>query len=88
MEQLSKHGIMLPPDILGLTDEQVQELKLVDEWGEKCVPSGDWTYNKDPVGRRNGKQPDESMQKIILKAIDEAKAIISKVRMIVLSITQ
>ncbi|XP_065222899.1 cilia- and flagella-associated protein 298 isoform X3 [Planococcus citri] len=78
MEQLSKHGTMLPSNIAGLTEEQVEELKLVDEWGEKCLPSGDWTLNKDPVGRRNGKQPDESMQKLIMKAVDEAKAIISK----------
>lgn len=79
MEQLSKHGTMLPSNISGLTDEQVEELKLVDEWGEKCSPSGDWVHNKDPVGRRNGKQPNENMQKLITKAIDEAKAIVSKV---------
>lgn len=79
MEQLRLYGTMLPPNIVGLTDEQVEELKLVDEWGEKCIPSGDWIPNKDPIGRRNGKQPRESMQKIIAKGIEEAKATISKV---------
>jgi hypothetical protein len=38
MEELKKHGTLLPPDIMGLTDEQVVELKLIDTWGEKCIP--------------------------------------------------
>ncbi|XP_047108104.1 cilia- and flagella-associated protein 298-A [Schistocerca piceifrons] len=78
MEELAKHGTLLPPNILGLTDEQVEELKLVDEWGEKCVPSGGWTFNKDPIGRRNGRQPNEKMQEIIAKTVQEAKAMVSK----------
>ena len=55
MEQLSKHGVFLPPNMQGLTDDQVKELKLVDEWGEKCVPSGGFEERRDEVGRRNGK---------------------------------
>lgn len=50
IEDLAKHGTMLPPNIMGLTEEQVEELKLKDEWGEKCVPMGGWTFNKDGVG--------------------------------------
>lgn len=50
MEELAKHGVMLPPDIMGLTDEQVQELKLKDEWADKCVPMGGWTFNRDQIG--------------------------------------
>uniref|UniRef100_A0A1Q3FZS8 Putative secreted protein n=1 Tax=Culex tarsalis TaxID=7177 RepID=A0A1Q3FZS8_CULTA len=78
IEELSKHGTMLPPDMLGLTDEQVEELKLVDEWGEKCVPSGGWVSNPDPVGRRNGRQPLKKMQDVLEKAVADAKLMISK----------
>ncbi|KAK6641319.1 hypothetical protein RUM44_013028 [Polyplax serrata] len=78
LEELVKHGTFLPPDMLGLTDEQVEELHLVDEWGEKCVPSGGWTFNKDPIGRRNGHQPKEAMQNVINKTMEEVKALISK----------
>lgn len=50
IEELIKHGTMLPHNMMGLTDEQVEELKLKDEWGEKCVPMGGWTFNKDVIG--------------------------------------
>ena len=79
MEELAKHGTYLPEDILGLTDEQIEELKRVDEWGETCIPSGGFTLNRDPIGRRNGKQPIEKMQSILTRTIGEAKAAISKV---------
>ncbi|KAJ8678640.1 hypothetical protein QAD02_014427 [Eretmocerus hayati] len=78
MEDLANHGTMLPPNMMGLTDEQVEELHLKDEWGEKCIPSGGWTYNRDVIGRRNGKQPNENMQNVIKKAIEDARAMISK----------
>lgn len=78
MDELAKHGPMFPPDILGLADEQVEELKLVDEYAEKCVPSGGWIYNRDPVGRRNGRQPQIQMQEMLKKAIDDAKQMVSK----------
>lgn len=78
LEELINHGTMFPPNIMGLTDEQVEELKLVDEWGEKCIPSGGWTLNKDPIGRRNGRQPSKQMQNVIAKTINEAKTLISK----------
>lgn len=78
MEELTNYGPMLPPNIIGLTDEQVEELKLVDEYAEKCVPSGGWIYNRDPVGRRNGRQPEIKMQVILKKAIDDAKQMVSK----------
>lgn len=54
MEELAEHGVFLPPNMQGLTDEQIEELKLRDEWGEKCVPSGGAVFKKDDVGRRNG----------------------------------
>ncbi|XP_039287865.1 cilia- and flagella-associated protein 298 [Nilaparvata lugens] len=78
LEELSKHGTMLPPDMMGLTDEQIEELKLKDEWGERCEPSGGCTDNKDPMGRRNGKQPSEHMQQLINKSVTDVKEMLSK----------
>lgn len=83
MEELKKHGTLLPSEIMGLTDEQVIELKLVDNWGEKCIPSGGYTFEKDPVGRRNGKQPNEKMQNVLTKTIEEVKACMSKVNSLI-----
>jgi len=54
MEELADHGVTLPPNMQGLTDEQIDELKLKDEWAEHCHPSGGHTQNKDDIGRRNG----------------------------------
>ena len=54
IECLSEHGIMLPPNMVGLTKEQIMELKLRDEFEEVCVPSGGFIESVDPVGRRNG----------------------------------
>ena len=55
VEELSEHGTTLPPNMQGLADEQVSDLGLVDEWAEKCVPSGGSVFKKDTIGRRNGK---------------------------------
>ena len=52
--ELGKHGISLPPNMQGLTEEQVVELKLKDEWQAKCIPSGGVTQRKDDIGRRSG----------------------------------
>ena len=46
---------MLPPNMIGLTKEQVQELQLEDEYGDISVPSGGFVEAVDPVGRRNGR---------------------------------
>ena len=54
IELLAAHGILLPPNMQGLTDEQVRELSLKDDYAETCKPSGGHVFNKDPVGRRNG----------------------------------
>ena len=40
IEQLAEHGITMPPNMQGLTDDQIVDLKLKDEWEDKCVPSG------------------------------------------------
>lgn len=78
MEELSKYGTLYPPEILGLTEEQVEELKLSDPCGDKCIPSGGYVFNKDPVGRRNGKAPMKNMEDVLKNAITEAKEMISK----------
>lgn len=83
MEELKKHGTLLPPEIIGLTEEQVLELKLIDTWGEKCIPSGGYKFHKDPIGRRNAKQPLEKMQNVLTKTIEEAKACVSKVNIVI-----
>lgn len=54
MEELADHGITLPPNMQGLTDEQIEDLKLRDEWAERCQPSGGQVEKKDEIGRRNG----------------------------------
>lgn len=78
MEELAKHGVSLPPNMQGLTDEQVEELKLKDEWGEKCQPSGGVKFNKCKIGCRNGQAPMPKMAEIITKTIKEAKDMVSK----------
>ncbi|KAM9201141.1 cilia- and flagella-associated protein 298 isoform 2-T2 [Dugong dugon] len=84
MEELAEHGVFLPPNMQGLTDDQIEELKLKDEWGEKCVPSGGSVFKKDDVGRRNGQAPNEKMKQVLKKTTEEAKAIISKAELSVI----
>lgn len=54
MSELADHGIALPPNMQGLTDDQITDLNLKDEWEDKCVPSGGADFKKDELGRRNG----------------------------------
>jgi hypothetical protein len=42
------------------------------------VPSGGFVNNPDPVGRRNGRQPQTKMQEVLGKAIADAKLMVSK----------
>ncbi|KAM9321594.1 cilia- and flagella-associated protein 298-A [Gastrophryne carolinensis] len=78
MAELAEHGIALPPNMQGLADEQIQDLKLKDEWESRCVPSGGSVFKKDDMGRRNGHAPDDNMKKVLQKTMEEAKALISK----------
>jgi len=80
MEDLAAHGITLPPNMQGLTEEQVIELKLKDEWAEKCIPSGGHVFKKDDIGRRNGMAPNEKISEVLTKTVHEAKEMISKKR--------
>lgn len=52
--ELADHGVTLPPNMQGLTEEQIVELKLKDEWEDRCIPSGGSVLKKDDIGRRNG----------------------------------
>ncbi len=78
VDELIKFGPMYPPEILGLTEEQVEELKLVDPWEEKVSPSGGWVFNKDPIGRRNGRQPNAKMGELLQKTVEESRLMISR----------
>ncbi|XP_045895624.1 cilia- and flagella-associated protein 298 isoform X3 [Micropterus dolomieu] len=76
--ELADHGITLPPNMQGLTEEQIVELKLRDEWEDKCVPSGGPVFKTDEIGRRNGHAPNEKMKEVLMRTVEEAKALISK----------
>ncbi|EDW17306.1 cilia- and flagella-associated protein 298 [Drosophila mojavensis] len=78
MEELAEHGTMLPEQMRQLNDDQIEELHLKDEWADKCIPMGGFTFNKDPLCRRNGQQPNEAMRKVLEKAMADAKAMIDK----------
>lgn len=69
---------MLPPEMIGMTDEQIEELKFVDAWADSCIPSGGFNFVKDPVGRRNGRQPLPAMQEILRNSINDAIAMVDK----------
>ncbi|KAM4619854.1 cilia- and flagella-associated protein 298 [Polymixia lowei] len=76
--ELADHGVTLPPNMQGLTDDQIVDLKLKDDWEETCVPSGGSVFRKDEMGRRNGRAPNDKMKEVLMKTVDEAKALISK----------
>lgn len=78
MEELANYGCLLRPDMMGLTEEQIDELKLVDTWADTCVPSGGFHQTKDPVGRRNGRQPLPNMQEVLTKTVADAVAMVDK----------
>lgn len=78
IEELANYGCMLPPEMMGLTDEQIDELKLVDTWADSCVPSGGFNQTKDPVGRRNGRQPLPNMQEVLTKTVADTVAMVDK----------
>lgn len=78
IEYLSKAGITLPPNMQGLTEEQITELKLVDEWSNKCIPSGGFVEQRDELGRRNGRVPNGKMGDLLIKTIHDAKENVNK----------
>jgi hypothetical protein len=62
----------------GLNEDQIQDLKLIDPWTTKCIPSGGSIQNKDIYSRRNGQRPNDKMVKVLTDTIEKAKEIISK----------
>ena len=56
-EGLAEHGVAMPQNMQGLTDEQIEELHLEDEWAERCTPAGSEPprLQKDPMSRRCGR---------------------------------
>ncbi|GAU91486.1 hypothetical protein RvY_03726 [Ramazzottius varieornatus] len=78
MEDLAQHGIALPPDMVGLNDEQISELNLRDTFAEEHLPSGGCIFRKDELLRRNGYAPTEAFAKILTDAVAEAKEALHK----------
>ncbi|KAG6443475.1 cilia- and flagella-associated protein 298-A isoform X2 [Manduca sexta] len=76
-EELWKHGTFLPPEMQGLTDEQIKELKLEDPWASRCAPQG-YVFAKDDMGRRCGYAPPPNLQEVLKKAAETAKEFVSK----------
>ncbi|XP_061589343.1 cilia- and flagella-associated protein 298 [Cololabis saira] len=76
--ELADHGVTLPPPMQGLTPDQVQELRLQDEWEDRCSPSGGTVFRRDEIGRRNGHAPTDKMKEVLMRTVEEAKASVSK----------
>ncbi|CAH0697455.1 unnamed protein product [Spodoptera exigua] len=77
IDELQKHGTFLPPEMQGLNEDQIKELKLEDPWAKRCAPPGH-VFVKDEMGRRCGLAPPPNMQEVIKKAAEDAKEFISK----------
>jgi len=72
---LAKHGVQIKPEMMGLTPDQIVELKHHDEYADSCVPSSGFdTECKDEVGRRCGRPPRTDMKNILVKTVNEARA--------------
>ncbi|CAB3237807.1 unnamed protein product [Arctia plantaginis] len=76
-EELWKHGTFLPPEMQGLNEDQIKELKLEDPWAKRCAPPN-YEFCKDDMGRRCGLAPPANMQDVMKKASEDAKEFISK----------
>ncbi len=70
---LADHGIAKPPNMRGLLDEQVAELKLVDPELERCEPAGGFVEQRDPVGFRVGRAPTGAFRGVLTEAAMEAE---------------
>ena len=79
MEDLAEHGIATQLDMVGLTTQQIEELRLVDKWTPVCIPSGGCESCADPTGKRTGNAPNEKMREVLKKAIADARHIVSPV---------
>lgn len=78
IDQLSKHGVYLPPKMQGLSPEQIVDLKLKDDWSEQNLKSFEHVLNPDVMGNRTGLAPTQKFADILTKTTAEATARISK----------
>lgn len=78
VNELANHGIAKPTEAVGLTDEQILELKIQDLWTPKVFPSGGSVFNKDVIGRRTGNAPTAKLAEVLKKTCADAKAATSK----------
>lgn len=58
MAMLAKHGVILPVNMQGLTEDQITDLKLKDEYADKCIPMDGYVDEEDGTGKRNGRGKD------------------------------
>lgn len=78
IEEMSKYGVSFPPNMQGLTPQQILDLKLKDDWAEKNLTPSYYKINQDPMGKRNGLAPLEKYAQILTKTTAEAKTRISQ----------
>lgn len=74
---LACHGIAKAPKVRGLLEDQVKELKLVDEEVERCEPVGGSDEAADPVEFRVGRCPTGPFKELLIEA---AKSVESKLK--------
>ncbi|CAG0923323.1 unnamed protein product [Notodromas monacha] len=74
VDELCRHGPSLPPNMVGLLEEQLEELKLCDN---ACDPPKGTMQRKDPLLKRNGRAPVDSDAEMILKTKTEALNMLS-----------
>lgn len=76
LKDLAQYGIKICPEMAGLLESQIQELRLTDPERERCVPAGgaDADATPDPLGRRGGPPPKEDMKQLLLKTAQEVEA--------------
>lgn len=55
MSMLAKYGITLPVNMQGLTEDQISDLKLKDEYADTCIPMDGYVEEQDVTGKRNGR---------------------------------
>ncbi|GIY77097.1 cilia- and flagella-associated protein 298-A [Caerostris extrusa] len=78
IEELSKHGVSFPTNMQGLTEQQISDLVLKDDWAQKNLSPSDYVINKDPMGKRNGLAPLPKYAEVLTKTTAEAKARVSQ----------
>ncbi|KAI0987204.1 hypothetical protein GJ496_004685 [Pomphorhynchus laevis] len=76
--RLKDYGLQMPTDMRGLAPSQLKDLNLTNEWARDYEPSGGYNYNADPLLERNGEAPNEKMQNLIERTVNDIKCRIDK----------